>query len=112
MTIPDAATTGSIEHFALAVAGSLVLILAAICWYFIRDRLQFSMKEREVLYKKLAEGSERMKSTDQTVAVLQERCPDKDFMRNLDVRLIGVEAKLDHMGSLLAKLVEIRNVSN
>lgn len=107
--IPTAASSGSLSSFALAVAGSLILVLAMLLWYFVRDRMQFSLKEREVLYKKLSEGSERMKATDQCVAVLQERCPDKDFLRNLDTRLVGVEAKIDHMSKLLATLVEIRN---
>ena len=105
----QAVATGNLEHFTLAVAGSLILVLTAILWYFIRDRMQFSMKEREVLYKKLSEGSERMKSTDQKVVILEERCPDRDFLRNIDTRLVGLESKLEAMQKLLAMLVEIRN---
>ena len=80
------------------VALSPSLILSALLW-----------REHDTVRRKFHDVAARFRVQEKELLDLKLRCPDKDFLRNMDARLIGLEAKLDHMTRLLSTLVEIRN---
>jgi len=86
-------------HEALTCLGlGLALIVGALLW-----------REHDLVRQKLHDVAARFRVQEKDMLDLKLRCPDKDFLRNMDARLIGLEAKLDHMTRLLSTLVEIRN---
>ena len=86
-------------HEALTCLGlGLALIVGALLW-----------REHDLVRQKLHDVAARLYRHEQEIVDVKLRCPDKDFLKNMDARLIGLEAKLDHMTRLLSTLVEIRN---